>query len=229
MDVKKHEKVDLENYKGVFRAFGFVIVFVLMLMLFNRTTTEAGAGDLGQSQNREIEDDLIEVTRPDAPPPPPPPPPTQEISDVLDIQDDKTEIADLELDLFDENKETEFVEMDVTTQVVEEVPVAEEIFLIVEKMPEYPGGDVALRKFIAANVKYPEVAMENDIQGKVYVRFVVTSKGAVDQVQIARSVDPLLDEEAIRVVKSLPDWTPGEQRGKKVSVWYTVTINFQLN
>ncbi len=95
-------------------------------------------------------------------------------------------------------------------------------------MPEFPGGEVALRKFIATSVKYPVIAQENGIQGRVYISFVVNTKGKVIDVKIARGVDPNLDKEAIRVVNSMPAWKPGKQRGKAVKVSYTVPINFVL-
>jgi len=104
----------------------------------------------------------------------------------------------------------------------------EAVFFVVEEMPEFPGGDLALRKYIANNVKYPEVAVENGIKGKVYVTFVVSKDGSVANVKIARGVDPSLDKEALRVVSSLPKWKPGKQRGEYVNVSYTVPINFAL-
>jgi len=103
-----------------------------------------------------------------------------------------------------------------------------EIFFIVEDMPEFPGGDLALRKFIANSIKYPEIAQENGIQGKVYVSFVVGADGYVKNAKIARGVDPSLDKEALRVVNDLPVWKPGKQRGQAVNVQYTVPINFLL-
>ncbi len=128
----------------------------------------------------------------------------------------------------------------------------EPIFQIVEVMPEFPGGEQALRKFIAQNVKYPAKARKNGISGKVYVKFVVTKTGKVDHVSIARGIDTeeikhvtvvgykegsndaietsakLLEEEAMRVVSSLPDWKPGKQRNKPVNVYFTIPINFAL-
>jgi TonB family protein len=104
----------------------------------------------------------------------------------------------------------------------------EQIFFIVEEMPEFPGGEQALRKFIANNIEYPVSAQENGIQGKVYVTFVVDKNGDVANARIARGVDPALDREALRVVNSLPKWIPGKQRGQNVNVSYTVPINFAL-
>lgn len=105
---------------------------------------------------------------------------------------------------------------------------SEEVFFIVEEMPEFPGGELALRKFIANEIKYPQIASEKGIQGKVYVNFVVESDGRIGRYKIARGVDPSLDQEALRVVSALPKWTPGKQKGKNVAVSYTVPISFVL-
>ncbi len=104
----------------------------------------------------------------------------------------------------------------------------DEVFFIVEEMPQFPGGELGLRKYIAMNVKYPQEARKKNIQGKVYVRFIVTKTGAVDSVTVARKVDPVLDAEAVRVVSTLPKWQAGKQKGVPVNVWYTVPISFRL-
>lgn len=104
----------------------------------------------------------------------------------------------------------------------------EEVFIMVEDMPEYLGGEAALRKYIQDNVEYPTIASENGIQGKVYVTFVVNKEGQVCNAKIARKVDPSLDQEALRVVNSMPLWKPGKHRGQAVNVSYTVPINFAL-
>ncbi len=115
------------------------------------------------------------------------------------------------------------------TNQYNKIPEGEDMFFIVEKMPEFPGGESALRQFIANNIIYPELAKDNGIQGKVYVTFVVSKSGSVANAKIARGVDPLLDKEALRVVNSLPAWIPGYQEGKPVNVSYTVPINFVLD
>lgn len=104
----------------------------------------------------------------------------------------------------------------------------EEIFIIVEEMPEFPGGELALREFLADHLKYPETAKQEGIQGRVYVSFVVGKDGYVKNAKIARGVDPSLDQEALRVVSNSPKWKPGYQRGVPVSVAYTVPIDFKL-
>lgn len=106
--------------------------------------------------------------------------------------------------------------------------VDEEVFFVVDEMPEFPDGQLALRKFIARTIKYPVKAQENGIQGKVFVNFVVAKDGSVKNAKVVRGVDPSLDQEALRVVNSLPKWKPGKQKGKEVAVSYTVPINFVL-
>ena len=104
----------------------------------------------------------------------------------------------------------------------------EQIFVQVEQMPEYPGGEAALRQFLASNVKYPDDAVKSGTQGKVFVKFVVNKDGKVVNPKIARSVSPSIDKEALRVVSIMPNWTPGKQKGKNVAVEYTVPILFKL-
>ena len=138
-----------------------------------------------------------------APPPPPPPPPPQANS----ASKDNIKIT----------KESVTIESD------------QEPFVVVEEMPEFPGGDKELLKFIAENTKYPENAKKNNIQGKVITRFCVTAKGDVIMVTVLRGVNPEIDAEAVRVVSSLPAFKPGRQGGKDVPVWYMVPITFALS
>lgn len=107
-------------------------------------------------------------------------------------------------------------------------PVKEEIFTAVEQMPQFPGGEAELLKYVATHIKYPTMAAENNIQGRVVVKFVVKKDGNVGEVVVLRGKDPDLDKEAVRVVKSLPRFIPGKMNGQAVSVWYTLPINFKL-
>ena len=107
-------------------------------------------------------------------------------------------------------------------------PVKEEIFTAVEQMPQFPGGEAELLKYIATHIKYPTMAAENNIQGRVVVKFVVKKDGNVGEVVVLRGKDPDLDKEAVRVVKTLPRFIPGKMNGQTVSVWYTLPINFKL-
>ena len=112
--------------------------------------------------------------------------------------------------------------------VEEEEPVEEEIFMVVEQMPEFPGGMAELMKFLSKNIKYPTIAQENGIQGRVIVQFVVNQDGSIVDPIVMRSVDPYLDKEALRVISTMPKWKPGMQRGKAVRVKYTVPVTFRL-
>ena len=147
---------------------------------------------------------------------------------MLTIVDDDVDIKD-DLDIMDTEADDNTV-IDVAPVIQQEAEEEEEaqVFFIVENMPEFPGGELALRKFIANAINYPVIAQENGIQGKVYVNFVVDKDGSVIQAKIARGVDSSLDKEALRVVNSLPKWKPGMQRGKPVKVSYTVPISFVL-
>ncbi|MCK4661782.1 MAG: energy transducer TonB [Bacteroidales bacterium] len=104
----------------------------------------------------------------------------------------------------------------------------EAVFIIVEEMPEFPGGDSALQKYICENLKYPETAKENGISGNVFVEFLIDKKGKVKDAKILRGVEPSLDKEALRVIKNLPKWKPGKQRGELVDVLFTIPVKFEL-
>ncbi len=172
-----------------------------------------------------------------APPPPPPPPPAdviQQAKYVPPVVVDSVKPEDNVQLMTADQAQTEVKNEDVVEvkpeikEEVQEVEADPEPFIVVEEMPEPSGGLSGLYKFIADNLKYPDVARENNIQGKVIVRFCVTSKGSVDLVTIFKGVDPELDAEALRVVKVLPKFKPGKQGGKPVPVWFIVPIIFQL-
>lgn len=232
MITKKTDKADLEKKRTVFLQVGFVISLSLILLAFEWTTTTKAVSSLGTLAAANIEDEMIPVTRQEEVKPPPPPPKPQ-VTEILNIVEDDVEIED-ELEIedseADENMEIEMVEME---EEEEDAPV----FFIVEDMPIFmpekcktkEEGDAELNRYIATHVKYPQIARENGIQGRVYVSFVVSKTGKVTEIKILRGVDPALDEEAVKVIKSLPPFSPGKQRGKPVKVAYNVPINFKLN
>ena len=108
------------------------------------------------------------------------------------------------------------------------IPTETKPFVRVEEMPEFPGGIPALMKFVGENLHYPPEAQSNNIQGKVYLKFVVTAKGSSDMIEVTKGVDPLLDNEAIRVVKMLPKFKPGKQGGVPVPVWFALPVTFKI-
>jgi protein TonB len=228
MEIKKSPKADLENKKAVFVQIGLVVSLSLVLIAFEWSSTDDTLKDLNIVEEAAVEEEIIPITRQEEVKPPPPPPPPK-VSDFLNIVDDNVELDD-ELQLLDTeaNQNTEVVVQYQDVKVEEEEEADAPVFFIVENMPVFPGGDDELRKFIAQSVKYPAIAQENGIQGRVFVSFVVNTKGEVTDVKVARGVDPNLDKEAVRVVQSMPKWKPGMQRGKAVKVSYTVPINFVL-
>lgn len=107
-------------------------------------------------------------------------------------------------------------------------PKPEQIFTAVEEPPSFPGGEQAMYKFLKDNIRYPEMAAQNNIQGRVTVQFVVEKNGHIGEVKVVRGKDPDLDKEAIRVVKAMPPFIPGKMNGQAVRVWYTLPVNFKL-
>jgi periplasmic protein TonB len=227
MELKKSEKANLEKKKGLFLQIGMVTVLALLLIAFEWTTREVGTGSLGELADVIMEEEIIPITRPEEIQPPPPPPPPQ-VTETLEIVEDDVDIDD---ELFIDDVEArpdvriEFRQMMVAEEEAEEA----EIFFIVEDMPDFQGGGQdAFRRFIAENLRYPQIAAENGIQGRVFVQFVVNEDGSVSDAKVVRGVDPSLDREALRVVMSSPRWTPGRQRGQPVRVAFTFPINFVL-
>jgi protein TonB len=188
---------------------------------------------------RQVEIKMENLDQPNetvAPPPPPPPPPADVVQQqryvppvVVDSikPEDVTQLMTAD-DAQVEIKDQEVVEVVEVKEEVQEAEPEEIPFVVVEEMPMFPGGDAELLKYIGANTVYPDIAKENNIQGRVIVRFCVTAKGGVSQVSILKGVDPELDKEAIRVVNTLPAFKPGKQGGKPVPVWYMVPITFTL-
>jgi periplasmic protein TonB len=223
MEIKKNPKANLEKFKLMFLAFGLIISIGVLVSAFNWSSSSTKS-DLNSKENIE-EEEMMEITRQDQIKPPPPPPEEQQQQqtvEVINIIDNNEEINDdVELNLeFNENDEI---------SLEETPPEDDQIFIYVKNMPEYPGGVVALKRYIAEHVVYPAVANENGIEGTVYLRFEVTKTGSIGKVELQKGVDKLLDDEAIRVIKSLPKFKPGEQNGKKVSVWYSIPVTFKLN
>lgn len=226
MEIKKLPKADLENKKAVFMQIGLVVVLSLVLIAFEWTTTDVSIDISLVDEGAAVEEEIIPITRQEEVKPPPPPPPPK-AADILNIVEDDVELDD-ELEIMDTEMDQDQM-VDFSDIVVgDEQRESDEVFMIVEEMPEFPGGPAALQKYLASSVKYPVIAQENGIQGRVYIQFVISSKGEVTNAIVLRGVDPSLDKEALRVVENMPKWKPGKQRNRPVRVSYTVPINFVL-
>lgn len=226
MEVKKTPKADLESKKTVFLQIGLVVALSLVLVAFEWTSTDVNVDFSLQEEDIEVEEEIIPITRQEEVKPPPPPPPPA-VADILNIVEDDVEL-DEELEIMDTEMSQDDI-VDFSNLVFEEETRDEgEIFMIVEEMPEFPGGPEALQRYLSQSVRYPVIAQENGIQGRVYIQFVINQNGEVTNATILRGVDPSLDREALRVVEAMPKWKPGKQRNRPVRVSYTVPINFVL-
>lgn len=225
MQIKKSIQASLEDKKFTYLLMGFVFVLSVCFVALEWTEKEVTKYEV-QDMDFLIEDEIeIQQTTQDVTPPPPPPP-VQEV-EVLNVVEDEKEVERVEINT-EETKEEVIIAPPVE-EVKEEEEEEQVIFVVVETMPEFPGGQAALFKYLSENVKYPVIAQENGIQGRVICQFVVNKDGSIVDVEVVRSGgDASLDKEAVRVIKSMPKWNPGKQRGKAVRVKYTVPVNFKL-
>ncbi|MCA1757643.1 MAG: energy transducer TonB [Bacteroidales bacterium] len=228
MEIKKNENVDLEKRKGIFFQLGLVIVLALCLIAFEWTSGQKGPNEFADLGEEALEEELIPITEmPEQQPEIPPEVP--KVTELFEIVEDDVTIENEIIFADDETSFDDEVQMYDFTISEEEEAEEEEIFIVVEDMPTFRGGDVnKFREWVQQRVKYPQIAAENGIQGKVYLMFVVEPDGSVSNVSIMRGVDPALDNEAIKVVQSSPKWAPGKQRGAPVRVRFSITVNFQL-
>lgn len=225
-DKKKSRKADLESKKVIFVEIGMVIALAAVLVAFEWKSFEKTDFDLMSRVVEDIPEEMVQITQQNKPPPPPKPPPQTTIINI--VQDDVDIEDDIEIDVeADEQTEIqEYVPIDIPEEEeVEEAP----IFTVVESMPSYPGGDEARIRYLQENLKYPQMARESGIQGRVFVTFVVEKDGSITDVKILRGIGGGCDEEAIRVIQNMPRWNSGKQRGKPVRVQFNMPILFKLN
>jgi protein TonB len=227
MKAKKSKQANLENKRSTLFLIGLVLALGVVLSAFEwKVQQTKQVLDFGSTDF--VSQDFVFI---------PPTPAEDKLKPkaiievpVFEIVDDHVEIMN-ELEL-EGNEPTETIEIDFSVLAFDEsgkgTDKDEEILITAEIMPEFPGGQRALLNFLSKNVKYPVIAQENGITGKVFVSFVIDEAGDILNVELLRGADPALDKEALRVVSSMPKWQPGMQGGKTVKVRYTVPINFQL-
>ncbi len=229
MEIKKSPKADLEKGKTMNVLMGMIVGLAVMFVGFEWSSREITiAQDEGVAD--VIAEEEVEITRQEDAPPPPPPPPAPAVAEVLTVVEDDVQLDDVDILSSEDDASTAQVQTYTPPAVVEEEEEesAQQIFTVVEEMPEFPGGQGALLQYLSKSIKYPVIAQENGIQGRVSCSFVVEKDGSVTDVQVLRGVDPSLDKEAIRVITAMPKWKPGKQRGKPVRVKYTVPVTFRL-
>ena len=225
MEEKKSPKANLENKKLMFIQIGMILSLLIAWLAFEHKSYDKREID-PSLLNREvvIDEEMVEITKQDEQKPQPMEVPKQ--TTQLEIVQDDVEVDDIEINA--EVEQNEVIEEYVAPEVVEEEVVEQEIFKIVEEMPAFPGGEAKLMEYVSKNVKYPQIARETGVQGRVYVNFVVEPDGSVSNVSVLRGIGGGCDEEAVRVVKNMPKWKPGKQRGKAVRVSYMLPVNFKL-
>lgn len=227
MEVKKSPKADLENKKTTNLLIGAIIILAVLFVGFEWSerdkvvSTDTGIAEL------VFEEEMIPITEQEQPKQAPPPPEAPKVEEVLEIMDNESEVEESTIQASDDTQAA--VEVKYTPVEVEEEEVEEQqIFQVVEEMPEFPGGMGECMKFLSKNIKYPTISQENGVQGRVIVQFVVNRDGSIVDPVVVRGVDPYLDKEALRVIAMMPKWKPGKQRGKAVRVKYTVPVMFRL-
>ena len=227
MEVKKSPKADLENKKTTNLLAGAIIILAVLFVGFEwserdkKVTTDTGI------ETVIFEEEIIPITEQEQPKQAPPPPEAPKVEEVLEIMDNDSQVEESTIQASDDTQAA--VEVKYTPVEVEEEEVEEQqIFQVVEEMPEFPGGMGECMKFLGKNIKYPTISQENGVQGRVIVQFVVNRDGSIVDPVVVRGVDPYLDKEALRVISSMPKWKPGKQRGKAVRVKYTVPVTFRL-
>lgn len=229
MEIKKSEHADLEKVKTTSLLIGFVMVLALHFVALEWTQRDRKM-DTGEVYAGEIslEEEMIPITLPEQKTVPPQVT-TVSIAEVIEIVDDEADFE--EVITKSEQDQTEFIDITEIPNVIvaPDEPDEEVLFQVVEKMPEFPGGNAALNAYLKKNIKYPQICRENNIQGRVLIQFIVNKDGSIVEPEVVKSVNPYLDNEAIRVISTMPKWTPGEQRGKTVRVKFTVPVNFKLN
>ena len=222
METKKSSGAYLENKKTIMYMIGFVMVLSLAYITLEWSKTNVTVFKPIASTIDEGEPILdVPQTMPETPPPPPPP---VQLIDEIKVVDDNIAVTEVEFKS-DFNKDEVVTSPPVTygDAPVEDMPDVPVVFA--EKMPQFNGN---VNEYLSKNIRYPQIAIDTYTQGRVICQFVVGKDGSVEEIEIVRSIDPSLDKEALRVIKSMPKWKPGMQNGKPVKVRMTLPVNFRL-
>ena len=225
MEIKKSPKADLQNKRGLLLEIGLIVALALVIAAFAYTPKEHRIEQVDLNYG-PVDEQIVEITRQDQKPPEPPKKvEVKVIADLLQVVTNETKIA----------TDINFAEFDEDTEVLQQVEVKEEIieddqpFLTAETMPSFQGGDLnTFRKWVQDNVRFPQIALENGISGRVVLSFVIEKDGRLTNIQVLQTPDRSLSEEAIRVLQQSPKWSPGKQRNQAVRVRYTLPVEFRI-
>lgn len=225
MKLKKSPKADLQNKRGLFLEIGLAVSLLLVIIAFAYTPREHRIEQI-DTNKAVVENEMMDITRNDQKPPEPPKKVEMKvIADLLQIVKNDTKVS----------TSFDFAEVDDNTEIVQKVELkVEEIeddtpFLNAETMPSFQGGTLMdFRNWVQSRVKYPSIAQENGIQGKVTLSFVIERDGRLTNIQVLQTPDRSLSDEAIRVLNQSPKWSPGKQRNQAVRVKYTLPVDFRI-
>ena len=225
MQIKKSPKADLNNKKGLFLEIGMIFALLLTVAAFAYTQKERNV-EIIETSMEVVEEEITDITTQDQKPPEPPKKgEMQVLSDVLNVVTNDTKI-ETEFDFSEFSEDIEIVQQ---IEVVEEAAEDDAPFIIAEEMPKFQGGDLMkFRSWVQGKLKYPQIAQENGISGKVTLTFVIERDGSLTNIQVMQSPDRSLADEAVRVLQSSPKWTPGKQRNSPVRVRYTLPVEFRI-
>ncbi len=227
MEIKKSPKADLQNKRGLLLEIGLVAALGLVILAFAYSPAEKKIEKLDMNYG-PIEEEITEITRQDQKPPKMPEKvQVKALADILQVVTNDTKIS----------TDVDFVDFDEDTDIIQEVAVEEEeieddtpfMSAAVEVLPTFQGGDLnTFRNWVQKSVNYPPIAQENGIQGVVVLMFVIERDGRLTNIEVLKTPDRSLSEEATRVLKTSPKWTPGKQRNRPVRVKYTLPVQFRL-
>ena len=222
MELKKSKEADLESKRIGFGALGGVIAAAAVLMAFTYKSVQIDPIAKAEEEEQVVREEIQEEFFQNEPPPPPPPAaaPPPVVTEVEEVEDD---VIIEPVEEIDEDVRDFDFEPEETVEVVND-----KVYDVVGVSPTFPGGDAEMAAFIQETFEYPEISRDMGEQGTVYVRFVVSKDGSIRDAEVVKGVSPAIDKEAIRVVKKMPKWNPGEQAGKPVSVWFTIPIRARL-
>ncbi len=226
MEIKKSPKADLQNKKGLFLEIGLIVALLAVIAAFLYTPKEYRIEKVDNNYG-PVEEEITEITRNEQKPPEQPQKVEVKVfNDILDIVTNDAKITtDISFEDFADD-------LEITTQVVEveeEEIEDDQPFIKVEKMPSFQGGDLnKFRNWVHERVRYPQIAQENGVSGKVVLSFVVEKDGTLTNIEVLQSPDRSLADEAVRVLKTSPKWEPGQQRNQPVRVKYTLPVDFRI-
>jgi periplasmic protein TonB len=222
MESKKNRSKNLDNKKTLFFQIGLVITLIGVFYAFQWKLHERVIPDIGQGRMLQHDIEIIDIVIPERPKPEPIPELTELITTKEEIPDDIDVILDVD------NVRNVSIPLPEIIPMPEEKPLDEPIIAVPEYMPEFPGGAEALFRYFRQNLRYPDQERHLGIGGTVFVGFVVEKDGSITHVHVSRGVSPGLNEEAMRVVRNMPNWIPGRMGINPVRVSYTVPITFRL-